>query len=160
MGLCVQGQGGQTTPKAPHRHRGAPAFCPEVLPLQQTRRTIQPSTGGVPVEIEVLLTKLCLEFLCFLRPGLAPCVKQSLDTEWFQTPSNGLAWRQGVRVSACSQSLKRAGQRPAAPGSGSPWGKGGGGEVLPNSNHSCHTVPSPLPAHTALRGPCDSPSGI
>ena len=43
------------------------------------------------MEIEVLLTKLCLEFCCFLRPGLAPCVQKSLDPEWLQSPSNGLA---------------------------------------------------------------------
>lgn len=52
------------------------------------------------MEIKVFLTKLCLEFCCFLRLGLASCVHKSLDPERFQTPSNGLAWRQGVSVMA------------------------------------------------------------
>lgn len=143
MGLCVQGQGGQTTPKAHHRHHGAPAACPKVLPLQQTRRTIQPSTGGVPVEIEVLLTKLCLEFLCFLRPRLAPCVKQSLDTKWFQTPSNGLAWRQGVRVSACSQSLRGQGSAQQLQRAGAPGGRVGVGRPFPTLTTPATLYPAP-----------------
>lgn len=49
-----------------------------------------------PGEIRVLLTKLGLEFCCFLRPGLPPRVEKSLDTKWFQPSSNGLTWRQGV----------------------------------------------------------------
>lgn len=85
-----------------------------------------------PAKIQVLLTKLCLEFRCFLRPGLAPCVEKSLDTKWFQTPSYGLAWWQGVKSQRLfpSPQRARAGTAPSGSREGEPLGGGLGGKVL------------------------------
>lgn len=85
-----------------------------------------------PAEIQVLLTKLCLEFRCFLRLGLAPCVEKSLDTEWFQTPSYGLTWRQGVRTQRLFRSPQRAraGTVPSGSREGEPLGGGLGDKDL------------------------------
>lgn len=71
------GQGSQIKPRGHHRPVELLHSTPKCCHYSKYREP-PGQAEGAPAEIQLLLTKLCLEFCCFLRPGLAPlCIEIS-----------------------------------------------------------------------------------